>query len=66
MEKWKELYGATIISNLAFACAKKGDVVMSRYYLEDLQSHYNEYGLLDEEDVGMIQEALIITDHTPT
>eukprot|EP00349_Pseudokeronopsis_sp_Brazil_P002870 CAMPEP_0202968954 /NCGR_PEP_ID=MMETSP1396-20130829/14495_1 /ASSEMBLY_ACC=CAM_ASM_000872 /TAXON_ID= /ORGANISM="Pseudokeronopsis sp., Strain Brazil" /LENGTH=114 /DNA_ID=CAMNT_0049695919 /DNA_START=468 /DNA_END=812 /DNA_ORIENTATION=+ len=65
MSKWKELFGAAIIANLAFACAKKGDVVMARYYLDDLQNHYQEYGILDEDGISMVQEALLIADNQP-
>jgi len=48
-DKWKELYGGTILSNLAYAQALKGNMVMAKHYNSEYQTQYGDYGVDSDE-----------------
>ena len=55
-DKWKELYGSTILSNLAYIQAMKGNSVLARHYLKEYNEIYGDV-IYDIEDNQKIQAA---------
>jgi hypothetical protein len=42
LERWRDLYGGTILSNLAFATALKGNKTMAKHYLKEYQKTFGD------------------------
>lgn len=49
--RWKDLYGGTILSCLAQATAMKGNVVISKQYVEEFNEWFGESNLENDENV---------------
>lgn len=41
LEKWKDIYGTIVLANLAYICAKQGNIHKARHYVEE---YYILYG----------------------
>jgi outer membrane protein assembly factor BamD (BamD/ComL family) len=44
LEKWKDIYGTKVLANLAYICAKLGNMHKAREYIND---YYDLYGKSD-------------------
>lgn len=44
LEKWRDIYGTVVLANLAYICAKQGNIHKARDYIED---YYDIYGKSD-------------------
>ena len=44
LEKWRDIYGTIILANLAYICAKQGNIHKARDYVDD---YYDLYGKSD-------------------
>jgi len=50
MSNWKGIYGSTILSNLAFIKAKKGNYFLAKQYIDEHMKVYGDLGF-DQEDI---------------
>lgn len=44
MEKWRDIYGTVVLANLAYICAKLGNIHRARDYIDD---YFDLYGQSD-------------------
>lgn len=60
MDKWKSLYGSTIVSSLAYIQAKRGNNVLARQYLNDYHNIYgsNSYDKNEEDHLHYVRYIL--------
>jgi len=49
-DKWTDYYGSTILSNLAYAQAIKGNMTMAKHYNVEYIKLYGDYGMDDIEN----------------
>lgn len=54
MNNWKGIYGGTILSNLAFIKAKKGNFTMAEHYMDEHLKTYGDSGF-DYDDIERFQ-----------
>ena len=43
-DKWKEIYGGVILSNLAYSSAMKGNSTMAKHYLKEYNKQFGDPG----------------------
>lgn len=44
MDKWKELYGPQVLSNLSYCYALKGNFTLAKQYFEEYRALYGDLG----------------------
>lgn len=54
MNNWKGIYGATVLSCLAFISAKRGNFTMAEQYMNEYTKTYGDTGF-DSEDIERFQ-----------
>lgn len=54
LEKWRDIYGGTILSSLSLAFAQLGNHIKASHFLNQYKEMNQEYGITEEDEMEKI------------